>query len=321
MMDREARERQRKVVQIVAGFLSAAAAFEEIYQAYRQGSLSFAKLESFVDDRGKSLLFEVKEICHALFRRNVVAGMEKEQLFDLAIGTIFHEAMKLREDLYQIETYGTKYRQLEEKEGRTKYEEDFLRQLRKIFRRAEVRLDEEMDETKSLFRETAEQLKTLLADFGSNGLLVRFLHENVDLVHRVFGGRGVEDLFEVMYPGGYPQSLIVAGWSYLESARFDKAHECFERAAARGATDPALPALDSYTRGMALSFGLNYEETFAAFEEAIPRLLDRSEGKALLPLAARTLHRLAPEMRMRGRSDLADRAVELAACAERRGDS
>jgi tetratricopeptide (TPR) repeat protein len=319
-MDREARERQRKVVQVVAGFLSAAAAFEEIYQTYRQGSLSFAKIESFVDDRGKSLLFEVKEVCHALFRRNMAAGMEKEQLFDLAIGTIFHEAMKLREDLYQIESYGAKYHQLEEKEGRTKYEEDFLRQLRKIFRRAEVRLEEEMDETKSLFHETAEQLKTLLADFCSNGLLARFFHENADLVHRVFGGRGAEDLFEVMYPGGYPQSLVVAGWSYLESARFDKAHECFGRAAERGATDPALPALDPYARGMALSFGLNYEETVAAFEEAIPRLQNRPEGKGLLPVAARTLRRMAPDMRTRGRSDLADRAAELAARIERGGD-
>ncbi|OGP83542.1 MAG: hypothetical protein A2Y95_12850 [Deltaproteobacteria bacterium RBG_13_65_10] len=316
MIERESRERQRKVVQVVVGFLSAAAAFEEIYQAYRQGSLSFAKLESFVDDRGKSLFFEVKEVCHALFRRNVSAGMEKEQLFDLAIGTIFHEAMKLREDLYQIETYGGKYRQLEAKDGRTKYEEDFLRQLRKIFHRAEVRLNEEMEETHSLFRETAEQLKTLLADFGSNGLLVRFLHENVELVQRVFGGRGVEGLFDVMYPDGYPQSLVVAGRSYLESARFDKAHECFERAAERGAKDPALPVLVPYACGMALSYGASYEEALAAFQEAIPRISEHAEGRTLLPLAVRALRRLAPEMRMRGRNDLAHRASALAEQAE-----
>jgi hypothetical protein len=144
VLDRDMRERNRRIVEVVARFLQATVAFEEIYQAYRKGALTFAQIGSFVDDRGKSLLFDMKENCHAIFRRNVVAGMEKEQLFDLAVGTIFHEAMKLREDLYQLEVYGAKLRTLESKDGRTKYEDDFLRQLRKITRRAEVRLDEEM---------------------------------------------------------------------------------------------------------------------------------------------------------------------------------
>jgi len=316
VLDREVRERNRRIVEVVAGFLQAGIAFEEIYQTYRKGTLTFAQIESFVDDRGKSLLFQMKEICHALFRRNAVAGMEKEPLVDLAIGTIFHEAMKLREDLYQLEVYGAKLRTLEAKEGRTRYEDDFLRQLRKITRRAEVRLDEEMDETRTLFRETSEQLKTLLADFGSNGLLVRFFHENVDLVQKVYGGGGVEDLLDLMYPGGYAQSLAAAGKSYLESARFDRAEACFRQSIERGYADALAPHYLAFSRGMALYYAAKLEEALPEIEQAAAGLSDHPEASAWMVVIARAARRMSPELRVRGRIESADRATAVAEKAE-----
>ena len=315
MLDRESRERNRRIVEVVTRFLQAHAVFEDIYQAYRKGSLVFTKIEPFVDDRGKSLLFDMKEACHALFRRNVAAGMEKEQLFDLAIGTIFHEAMKLREDLYQLEVYGAKLRSLEAKEGRTKYEEDFLRQLRKITRRAEVRLDEEMEETRTLFHETAEQLKTLLADFGSNGLLVRFFHENSALVTQVYKG-GAPELLDLMYPGGYAQSLTAAGRSYLESARYDTAQQCFRQSLERGYSDAGLPFLLAFSKGMALYYGGEHEAALAELDEAVNGLRDRPEGREWLPAMARASRRMSPELRVRGLVQAADRATGIAERAE-----
>ena len=310
------RERNRRIVEVVARFLQATVAFEQIYQAYRKGALTFAQIGSFVDDRGKSLLFDMKENCHALFRRNVVAGMEKEQLFDLAIGTIFHEAMKLREDLYQLEVYGAKLRTLESKDGRTRYEDDFLRQLRKITRRAEVRLDEEMEESRTLFRETSEQLKTLLADFGSNGLLVRFFHESGDLVQKVYGGRGVEELLDLMFPGGYAQSLAAAGKSYLESARYERAELCFRQAIERGYADPAAPLLLAFAKGMARYYGGKLEEALPELEQAAAGLAGRPEASPWMLVIARAARRISPELRVRGRIQGADRATAVAEKAE-----
>ncbi len=316
VIDRDTRERNRRTVEVVARFLQAAVAFDEIYQSYRKGTLTFARIETFVDDRGKSLLFEMKENCHALFRRNVVAGMEKEQLFDLAIGTIFHEAMKLREDLYQLEVYGAKLRTLESKEGRTRTEDDFLRQLRKITRRAEVRLDEEMEEARTLFRETTEQLKTLLADFGSNGLLARFFHENGDLVQKVCGGRGVEDLLDLMYPGGYAESLVAAGKSYLESARYEPAERCFRQSIERGSGDSTVSLLLAFAKGMALYYGGKLEETLPELEKAAVGMAGRPEASPWMMVIARAARRVSPELRVRGRLEAAERATLVAERAE-----
>ena len=55
-------------------------------------------MEEFVDDRGKSCLYRLKEMCHDLFRNADEAGY-KEKLYDITVGYIFHEAMKIREHL------------------------------------------------------------------------------------------------------------------------------------------------------------------------------------------------------------------------------
>ena len=55
-------------------------------------------------DGEDSVLFRLKERCHALFRGGEQPSevvMRREALFDLAVGSLFHEAMKFRENLYQ----------------------------------------------------------------------------------------------------------------------------------------------------------------------------------------------------------------------------
>ncbi len=109
------KERDRQIVEIVRHFLLAVVTFRQQYQNYQQGSLHFADLAKLIDDRGQSILYALKELSHALYRHNSAIISEKEQIFDLTIGSIFHLAMKIREDLYQLEIYGPKYRALIEK--------------------------------------------------------------------------------------------------------------------------------------------------------------------------------------------------------------
>ncbi len=312
MEERERREQQRKLVEVVAGFISAAAEFEEIHRAYRAKTLTFEDMERFIDDRGKSLLFQVKENCHALFRGNVAAGLEKEQLFDLAIGTIFHEAMKLRENLYQLEVYGAKGQVLGSREGRRKYKEDFLRQLRKTLGRAEKRLKEGMEETRTLLHDATEQLKSLLPDFYSNGLLLRFFLEHPAETALVFGEGGVERCFEVIHPGGPGQGFAEAGRSYLASARYARARECFRQSLEGGLADPALRALLSFATGMSLYYAGDQAAALEALLEVIPDADKHAEIRALRPEIGRVARRIAEELRARGFPGPADRALDLA---------
>ena len=315
MENREQRERKRKVVEIVSGFLSAVVRFEEIHNTFWKRELAFEDVESFIDDRGKSVLFQLKENCHALFRRNVSAGMEKELLFDLTVGTIFHEAMKLRENLYQLQFYGPQSEALEAKKDRTRYEEDFRRQLAKILHRAENRFEEGMEETRTLISEATQQLKSLLPDFNTNGLLMRFFVEQPELIKKVFGG-AVADPLELMHPGRKPESLALAGRSYLESARYAKAQECFRLSLDEGCEDPELPSLLTIARGMSLYYAGEQEEAIAAFEEVASLGGQSEEVKIRLPEIGRAARRLASDLRTQRKIAAAERASALAEWAE-----
>jgi tetratricopeptide (TPR) repeat protein len=312
MFDRGNRERQRRVVEVVSAYLTAAARFEEIYDAYREDNLTFEDIEPFIDDKGKSVLFQAKETCHALFRHNTSTAIEKEQLFDLTIGTIFHEAMKLRENLYQLQVYGMQGRALESKSGRTKNEEDFLLQLHTILKRAARGFAEGMEETLNLFREATEQLKSLLPGFRSNGLLLRYFHEQPGLAGRIFGEQPGDHPFEVLYPQGRGQTFAAAGRSYLESARYSRAQECFLRSIEAGFGDPALPSLLSFSRGMSLFYAGEQEEALDAFEEITDRQGFSVESRALLPEIGRAARRISSELRARGDLQGAERAATIA---------
>ena len=154
------KERDRQVVEIVRHFLLSVVTFRQLYQIYRQGSLHFDDLVKLIDDRGQSILYTLKELSHALYRHNASSTSEKEQLFDLTIGSIFHLAMKIREDIYQLEIYGPKYRALIEKGNYPPQQENLTRQFQEILSRAENSFREGMEEidvlTKDIFRQFKE---------------------------------------------------------------------------------------------------------------------------------------------------------------------
>src|SRR5215831_5009120 len=69
----------------------------------------FEEVQALAGDTESSALFRLKERCHALFRAGELGGdLPRVALFDLAVGSLFHEAMKLRENLYQLQVYAPK---------------------------------------------------------------------------------------------------------------------------------------------------------------------------------------------------------------------
>ena len=66
--------------------------------------------------------------------------MRREALFDLAVGSLFHEAMKFRENFYQREVYGPRVRALRTESGAEN--EALFREFEKILAAVAQRLDE-----------------------------------------------------------------------------------------------------------------------------------------------------------------------------------
>lgn len=268
-IDMVQKERDRKVMVIVHNFLLAAHNFRQQYEKYQQGSLHFIDVAKLVDDRGESIFYALKESCQELFRRNYAFLSETEQIFDLTVGSIFHLAMKLREDLYQLEIYGPKYKSLLEKGGGRPEQKNLVHQFNEIISRAETSLKEGMEEIALLIEDISRQFKELLFDHRQNGLLIRFLLEEKVLVEEVMGKGAVGDIFKTLYGQDEAQPYRLAGESYFQSAFYNLAIKNFSLALGKNPGDENLQFKMYLSQGLEQFYSFAPHQALKSFEKCL----------------------------------------------------
>jgi len=246
------------LVDIVRDFFEVHRSLGVIFERYRRGELHFEEVESQFSDDEASPLFRLKERCHALFREAPDTSSlprHGEVLFDLAVGSLFHEAMKFRESFYQREVYGPRVRALREEAGAEA--EELFREFEKILATVSVRLEEGLAETEALLSGTAEQLVVLIQQHRGNGHVARFLIEHSEAVAQVFA-QGLDALLTAIY-GGPADGFALAGRSYLSSGYYGESEQALAQAISRGGDRRSLEAASAYARGMAAYLEGNYE--------------------------------------------------------------
>jgi len=204
----------------------------------RQEQLFFANIQDFVDDRGRSCLFRLKEMCHDLFRNSTEASY-KEKLFDITVGYTFHGAMKLRENLYLLEYYKPQCEIA--LHDLTDQEKKIVNEIGALVRKARARLKEELKEVTILADELVRQLKDLILLYKGNYLLPRFLYDYEKTLVKVYGRKGFQDILATAYADGRSLLIFRTANSYLDSEYFDTARKLFKRILRMdGANDAAL---------------------------------------------------------------------------------
>ncbi len=131
------------LVEIVREFLAAHELLGRLFGRLRSGELRFEELQELVGDSEDAVLFRLKERCHALFRPGMRAAdlaMTRGALFDLAVGSLFHEAMKLRENFYQLAVYAPKVEALRVQAAPDA--ERLFQEFERIIAAARLRLEE-----------------------------------------------------------------------------------------------------------------------------------------------------------------------------------
>lgn len=237
------------LVDIVRDFVTTFELARRVSERYRAGELSFEDVERLVEDGERSPLFRLKERSHALFRPGGdEEGHEasREMLFDLAVGALFHEAMKLRESVYQQSVYGPKVRALRrhaDPEAGALFGE-----FENILAATSARLDEAVHETEALLEQARRALRQLLVRNRENGLVSRYLVENAPLVEFAFEER-LEALLEEIH-GSAGEGWVIAARAYLASGYFDEALRALAEAAERLEPRAELAALRDYAAGM-----------------------------------------------------------------------
>ena len=170
--------RERRLAQIVRDFMEGYVLSQEVGRDLRAGRLAFGTVTRLVGDAEDSALYRLKEECHALFRLDDArprTEVQAEELFDLAVGALFHETMKFREGFYLTDTYGPRLqRMMAEGSASGPLADAFWR----VFEGGSRRMLESEAEAEQLFRETRDQLLIVLRQLAASGAVARSLVED-----------------------------------------------------------------------------------------------------------------------------------------------
>ena len=292
--------RNRNLLEMVRRLLLAEVAFQEILKKHKEGKFHFSDIGNWVDDRGQSLLYNLKEQSHSLFRVGAKGPVHRnEWLLDLAIGSIFHEAMKLRENIYQMEVYRPRYLQFKSKMGKTTYgyERNYVQQFERIIARSEQGVQEGMEETRSLFGDAIEQLIDFFKKNSKNPYLVRFLLEHQSLLQRVYGNKKSQEIFNLMFKNGLLEAYDRAGRSYLQGGHYDLSSLYFSKALRIEPSDHELQFFMNFSLGMKAYYKNAYSKAMSYFAKLVHLRLNRRLKKEYLKRAEEICHKISSELR------------------------
>jgi tetratricopeptide (TPR) repeat protein len=313
-MDRKTQPLQdRKILDMIRGLLEAETAFHDIYKKYKAGQLFFSHIEHWVDDRGQSPLYRLKEQCHSIFRDIRLGPLHrKEWLLDLAIGSIFHEAMKLRENIYQLEVYRPRYLDYKRQAGPMQYEKDYLQQFERIIARADQGVTEGMEETRFLFRDAKAQILDIFKANAENPYFVRFLLEQQPLLRIVYGGKEARDIFSGLFEKGLLGALRTAGQSYLGSEHYDLSSFYFQKALRMDPQNPEIQFLTGFSLGMKAYYNNEYSRALSAFSRLLSIKPEDKSRKEYIKKAEEICQKISVELKEEHRVQGAARARSLA---------
>src|SRR5260221_8784882 len=159
-----------RILEILRDFVEVDRLVRGLARRHRAHGLRFPELAALIRDDESSVLFRLKERTHTLFRgpgSAVRGSTHREALFDLAVGSLFHEAMKLRENLYQREVYGPRVRALQTEAGEES--KALFDEFEKMLGAVDERLNEGVRELEALAQQTPDQRPLLIADSTDDG--------------------------------------------------------------------------------------------------------------------------------------------------------
>ena len=254
------------MVDIARDFLGVHGLLQSMTQRYALGTVVFEDVQKFVGDDSSSVLFRLKESCHSLFRPSGSEGRVEVgagALLDLVVGSLFHEAMALRENLYQLESYGAKVRTLHG-EPRAVTDE-LIQEFEKIHAASSKRLDEAVTEIEALLGQARRQFLHVLVEYKEEGLLARCLWEHADDVASTFG-QDLVDLFAEIHGESISALLLIAD-SYLDSAYYEDALLVLEQARLLASTEGVVDERIHYATGMRSFMQRDYEACIRGLTE------------------------------------------------------
>jgi len=238
-------------------------------------------------------LAHIKDRIHTLFRKDDEEGdnLDKGVLFDLAVGTVFHELLHVKEYVYTMTAYAPRYQQLSEQMNKGKGKDDkgredarFLLRGNLIVSEATRHLPRKADELYYFFKDAQAHLERLIAQYKEESRLLRGIYFDGDILAKVYGRDGPGKLYSIVFDSTPAVGYLKVGESFLSASFFDKALEAFKKAMRylkaqkkKKKLDPnALPFLESVLKKISvLTTGNVYSKAFLRLQDTIKELVKK----------------------------------------------
>ncbi|GFM36335.1 hypothetical protein [Desulfovibrio psychrotolerans] len=214
---------------VMRDFCMATKVLEEQFARFEEtGAVSFATMSDLLGTMmNKGLLWRLKDTAHHLFRTGQDDHVTAKML-DWALGYIFHECIKLKEDAYQQQHYAPILRTLQQHEGYAEVR-GLGDPLSEVLTQTRQSIEREVRRIEFILEQCRELICIYYARHGGNRLLARLLFDRNELVRAVFGPR-YEALISSVYEDVPERMYILAAEGLMECGRPEEAH----RAATEG---------------------------------------------------------------------------------------
>lgn len=214
--------------------------FKEFYQSYNQfsavykqrldsGQIIFGDIEQLVGTEKSKGLWLLKDCCHQLWRdTGLQPGRHNSFFLDWLAGSIFHEAMKLKENIYIISRYIPLAREISELHGREAVTGNSI-EWERFLASANQEIPKQMENLAFLFGRAIYLLREELFIQGENMLLLRYFFENQDIVKKLWS-ESLEEIFNDLFSGRPEQGYCLIGKSYLDGHWYEQSLAAYSSA-------------------------------------------------------------------------------------------
>jgi hypothetical protein len=215
---------------MVKGFHRTAGKFLKIYQDYlATGAAPYDEIDRLVgSETRKGCLWSLKDDCHQLWRNADDVFDLNGSLLDWMIGSVFHEAMKLKENIYLFEFYAPLAHDLQ-----GGWQQEARRfcgiECGHFMERISHEVGRQMENLGFLFGRASYLLRIMLPSQGHNRLLLRYLREHGDVVFELWS-ESLDEVFADMFAGKPEIGYCLAAASYFEGNWYEKALEAYDEA-------------------------------------------------------------------------------------------
>ncbi len=198
------------------------------------GTVEFGVLRELVGlETNKGLLWRMKDTAHHVFRNDPHSQLGG-QFLDWAMGYIFHETIKLKEDAYQKQNYAPWFHKLYEGDL-NESEKEIIEQLFLVLNQTEESMRRESDRIRFIISKCRQLLPYYLNRYSENELLARYIFSENGLVRSVFGD-DYDTLIAAIYGDEPERMYILASQSLRMGGWTDEAANAVKRAMEKNPT-------------------------------------------------------------------------------------